>query len=148
METREPRPTDRILESQNRRRLRCLCALTRSVSSTGWSAESSRPARPWQMPMDAYRRGDAFVVHLDVPGVDPATIDLTVEQNTLTVTGERAWLPAEGDEVVIVRACPKARSAANCCWVKASTRNGSRPAATRACSPSRFPSPNNPRPAR
>jgi len=66
------------------------------------AAEFSAPARPWQMPMDAYRRGDAFVVHLDVPGVDPGTIDLTVEQNTLTVTGERAWPRAEGDEVVII----------------------------------------------
>jgi len=59
------------------------------------------PARPWQMPMDAYRRGEAFLVHLDLPGVDPSTIDLTVEQNSLTVTGERAWPRVEGDEVVI-----------------------------------------------
>ncbi len=66
------------------------------------AAEFSGPGRPWQMPMDAYRRGDAFVVHLDVPGVDPNTIDLTVEQNTLTVTGERAWLRAGGDEVVVI----------------------------------------------
>jgi len=65
-------------------------------------AAESRAARPWQMPMDAYRRGEEFVVHLDVPGVDPNTIDLTVEQNTLTVTGERVWPRAEGDEVVIV----------------------------------------------
>ncbi len=63
--------------------------------------ELFRPTRPWPMPMDAYRRGDEFVVHLDVPGVDPSTIDLTVEQNTLTVTAERAWPRAEGDEVHI-----------------------------------------------
>jgi HSP20 family protein len=65
------------------------------------AGEFSRPAPPWQMPMDAYRRGDAFVLNLDVPGVDPDSIDLTVEQNTLTVTGERTWLRAEGDEVVV-----------------------------------------------
>jgi HSP20 family protein len=65
-------------------------------------AAESRAARLWQMPMDAYRRGEEFVVHLDVPGVDPNTIDLTVEQNTLTVTGERVWPRAEGDDVVIV----------------------------------------------
>ena len=53
------------------------------------------------MPMDAYRRGEEFVVNLDVPGLDPNTIDLTVEQNTLTVTGERTWPRAEGDEVVV-----------------------------------------------
>jgi HSP20 family protein len=63
--------------------------------------EVIRPPRPWQMPLDAYRRDDEFVVHFDVAGVDPDTIDLTVEQNTLTVTAERTWPLAEGDEVVI-----------------------------------------------
>lgn len=62
----------------------------------------TEPARPRQIPMDAYRRGDAFVVHFDVPGVNPDTIDLTVEQNTLTVTAERTWSRADGDELVIV----------------------------------------------
>ena len=66
------------------------------------AAEFSRPARPWPMPMDAYRRGDEFVVHLDVPGVDPTTIDLTIEQNTLNITAERVWPRVEGDEVVVV----------------------------------------------
>jgi HSP20 family protein len=51
--------------------------------------------------MDAYRRGDVFVVHFDLPGVDPNTIDLTTEKNTLTVSAERTWQPAEGDELVI-----------------------------------------------
>ena len=32
--------------------------------------------------MDAYRHGDSFVIHLDLPGVDPASIDLTVERNS------------------------------------------------------------------
>ena len=41
------------------------------------------------------------MVHFDIPGVDPDTIDLTVEQNTLTVTAERTWSSAEGDEMVI-----------------------------------------------
>ena len=63
--------------------------------------EAFRPTRVSRMPMDAYRRGDVFVVHFDLPGVDPDTIDLTVEQNTLTVTAERTWPSAEGDELVI-----------------------------------------------
>ncbi len=53
------------------------------------------------MPMDAYRRGDHFVVHFDLPGVDPSSIDLTVEKNVLTVSAERHWQPAEGNEVVV-----------------------------------------------
>ncbi|HWC12630.1 MAG TPA: Hsp20/alpha crystallin family protein [Acidimicrobiales bacterium] len=52
------------------------------------------------MAMDAYRDGDAFVVHFDLPGIDPESIDLTVERNVLTVKAERRWAPAEGQEVL------------------------------------------------
>ena len=52
------------------------------------------------MPMDAYRQGEAFVIHLDLPGVDPSSIDLTVEKNVLTVTATRQWRPNEGQQVV------------------------------------------------
>ena len=52
------------------------------------------------MPMDAYRHGDTFVVHFDLPGVDPASIDLELERNQLTVKAERTWRPVEGDEVL------------------------------------------------
>lgn len=58
------------------------------------------PSRP-SMPMDAYRRGSEFVVHFDLPGVNPDSIDLTVEKNVLTITAERSWTKAEGDEVVV-----------------------------------------------
>ena len=47
------------------------------------------PSRPAPMPIDAYRRDDELVVELDLPGVDPSTIDLSVERNVLTVRAER-----------------------------------------------------------
>jgi HSP20 family protein len=46
-------------------------------------------ARPAVMPIDAYRRGDEYVVHLDLPGVAPESIDLDVERNVLNVRAER-----------------------------------------------------------
>ena len=52
------------------------------------------------MAMDAYRHGDAFVVHFDLPGVDASSIDLTVEKNVLTVSAERNWQAGEGYQVV------------------------------------------------
>jgi HSP20 family protein len=52
-------------------------------------------ARPAVMPMDAYRDGETFVVHFDIPGVDPSSIELGVERNVLTVRAERT-LAAEG----------------------------------------------------
>ena len=56
---------------------------------------------PRSVPMDAYRRGEQFLVHLDLPGVDPDAIELTVEQNVLTIKAERRFEPVEGDELVI-----------------------------------------------
>jgi len=59
---------------------------------------SSRPAA---MPMDAYRQGESFIVHLDLPGVDAESIDLTVEQNVLTVHAERRPPASDNAERVV-----------------------------------------------
>jgi HSP20 family protein len=58
-------------------------------------------ARPAVMPMDAYREDGNFVVHLDLPGVTPDSIDLTVEQNVLTVHAERKAPPGDSAEKVV-----------------------------------------------
>jgi HSP20 family protein len=57
--------------------------------------------RPALMPMDAYREGDRLVVHFDLPGVDAASIDLTVEKNMLTVTAERSWAATNEQQVIV-----------------------------------------------
>jgi HSP20 family protein len=44
---------------------------------------------PMAMPMDVWREGQTYHVALDLPGVDPDGIDLSIERNTLTVTAER-----------------------------------------------------------
>jgi HSP20 family protein len=56
--------------------------------------------RPAVMPMDAYRQDDQFVVNFDLPGVDPSSIDLTVEKNVLSVSAERRWEAAEDVQIV------------------------------------------------
>jgi HSP20 family protein len=53
------------------------------------------------MPVDAYRKDDRFWLHLDLPGVDPDSIDLTVEKNTLTVSASREWQREEGIQVLL-----------------------------------------------
>lgn len=47
------------------------------------------------MPMDLYRRGEEFVARVDLPGVDPASIDIDVEDRTLTVRAQRDTEPGE-----------------------------------------------------
>jgi HSP20 family protein len=51
--------------------------------------------------MDAYRQGDSFYICLDLPGISPDSIDLTVEQNVLTVRAERAPLQADGAQMIV-----------------------------------------------
>lgn len=50
------------------------------------------PARPAAMPMDAWREGDDFFVELDLPGIDPDSLDLDVERNVVTVRATRPEL--------------------------------------------------------
>jgi HSP20 family protein len=58
------------------------------------------PMRQSTMPLDAYRHGDTYVVNVDLPGFDPSTINVTSENDVMTIKAERHWEPMEGDEVV------------------------------------------------
>jgi HSP20 family protein len=62
---------------------------------------SGAAATPRSFPLDAYRRGDTFILQFDLPGIDASTLDLTVERNVLTVKGERRFARQENDEIVV-----------------------------------------------
>jgi HSP20 family protein len=57
--------------------------------------------RPAAMAMDAYRSGDEFVVHFDLPGIDPESIELDVERNVLNVRAERTSPALEDSELLV-----------------------------------------------
>jgi len=57
--------------------------------------------RPAVMHIDAERDGDWFNVYFDLPGVDPDTIELTVERNVLSVKAQRQRFQRDGVETVI-----------------------------------------------
>jgi HSP20 family protein len=47
---------------------------------------------PWPvatMAMDAHRDGSNYVISLDLPGVDPSQIEVSVEGNMLSISAER-----------------------------------------------------------
>jgi HSP20 family protein len=56
--------------------------------------------RPAVMPMDAFRHDGEFVIQLDLPGIDPDSIDLTVERSVLTVHAERKRPDDDAERVV------------------------------------------------
>jgi HSP20 family protein len=53
------------------------------------------------MAMDAYRDGDRVVVQLDLPGVDPQSIDVTVEKNVLSIGAERKPEASDAHQVIV-----------------------------------------------
>ena len=54
------------------------------------------PLRPsavgtWAPALDVYETDDKVVAKLDLPGIDPKDVEVSVENSTLTVTGEREF---------------------------------------------------------
>ena len=56
--------------------------------SSSWNG--SNAGQVWVPALDVVERQDAYLVALEVPGVDPSTVDISFEQNILTVRGEKA----------------------------------------------------------
>lgn len=69
-------------------------ALTRSLLSGQTGSDRS----PRFMPMDLYKVDDHYVLLADLPGVDPGTVDVNVDNGTLTLTAHRTAQP-EGNSV-------------------------------------------------
>jgi HSP20 family protein len=58
--------------------------------------QSGTARAPRFMPMDLYRSGDHYVLHADLPGIDPGSVDVSVENNTLTIKAERSERTEQG----------------------------------------------------
>ncbi|MGY5884772.1 Hsp20/alpha crystallin family protein [Modestobacter lacusdianchii] len=56
---------------------------------------------PMGMPMDVWQAEDGYHVALDLPGVDPGSVEITTERNTLTIRAERRAEYAQGSNVLL-----------------------------------------------
>ncbi|MCB0937940.1 MAG: Hsp20/alpha crystallin family protein [Mycolicibacterium sp.] len=74
-------------------------AMARGLLST----QSGTSRSPRFMPMDLYKVDDHYVLTADLPGVDPGSVDVSVDNGTLTLTAHRSarsedsvqWLASE-----------------------------------------------------
>ncbi len=69
----------------------------RIMSSAVETGQSQRA-----MPIDLYRQGDRWILQCDLPGVDPGSIDVDVDERVMTIRAQRTtgaqdaqWLAAE-----------------------------------------------------
>lgn len=53
------------------------------------------------LPMDVIRRGEELVVRIDLPGVAADKVDVTVENQVLSISAERRTLHEEGDQILL-----------------------------------------------
>ena len=45
----------------------------------------------WVPPLDIYETKEKFVVTVELPGIEPDSVDVSVEDSTLTIRGERSF---------------------------------------------------------
>ena len=64
-----------------------------------FAASRDGASRVWVPALDVAERKDAYVVTLDLPGVDPRTVNVNFEQNVLTIRGTKpSRLAASADD--------------------------------------------------
>ena len=51
----------------------------------------------WSPPVDVLERGDELILKVDLPEMTQSEIDIKVEENTLTIQGERRFVKETGD---------------------------------------------------
>jgi HSP20 family protein len=61
----------------------------RLFERAGSNDESTSAVAEWAPSVDIEEHTDKYVLHADVPGVDPASIEITLERGVLTLSGSR-----------------------------------------------------------
>jgi HSP20 family protein len=64
----------------------------------GQAPTRERGVRTWAPMLDIAERKDAYLVTVELPGVNPDDIDVTLENNLLTIQGERHQTQESSDQ--------------------------------------------------
>lgn len=74
--------------------------LNRLFGRTFTGGESMRPAAAgsWMPAMDVYETEESIVAKLELPGIEPGDVDVSVEDHTLTVSGTREFTSDTNEE--------------------------------------------------
>ncbi len=56
-----------------------------------YGGDSGSTSGAWVPPLDIYETTEKFVVSVELPGIEPDSVDVSVEDSTLTIKGERSF---------------------------------------------------------
>lgn len=71
-------------------------SIQKREADTIQSSERTRSGKIFTPPVDIYETSDDIVVLADMPGVDEKSIDITLEQNVLTIEGRLDEVSPQG----------------------------------------------------
>ena len=60
------------------------------------------PAGGYEVPTEVFHTDNNLVIRMDLPGVDPREVEVTVQENVLLINGSRRF-PFEAEEIRFVR---------------------------------------------
>ena len=64
--------------------------------------ESKWPTGGYEVPTDVFHTEDKLLIRLDLPGVNPDEVEVTVQENVLLINGRRHF-PYDADNIRFVR---------------------------------------------
>jgi len=77
---------------------RDLLSLQRRLNTVATEADDDHGKAAWAPPVDIFERGDDLVLRAELPGVEQGDIDISVENNTLVLRGQRKGEQELNDE--------------------------------------------------
>jgi len=60
------------------------------------------PQGGYEVPTEVFRTSERIVVRMDLPGVDPDDVEVTMQESTLVINGKREF-PFKADDVQFIR---------------------------------------------
>lgn len=71
----------------------------------GWGESAAGSDVMWTPPMNVREDENSYHVELELPGVSPDQVELSVENNVLRVSGEKQEVRSEGESVHVYERC-------------------------------------------
>lgn len=68
-----------------------------NVADTSTASDSSSATADWAPPVDIAEYSDQFELFIDLPGVDPKSVEISLDNDVLTLSGERPIQKRAGD---------------------------------------------------